>query len=424
MIPPVTRQRGTGFGLLASLLSLAVLAGAGTAGWQSLRVRRAARGATPVHFDQGLTVLDPQAPAGWTNRWCGSCHQHEYERWTKSRHALAGVNDNFQAVFRHKELGRQQWCLNCHAPANPGRDRMPTTEQAAIDRLFQSPPDWLTNGVDCLACHVRDGKVLVSTVTPEAEKAHSSRLAPELASPEFCAGCHQFRFKGYHAPDSFYGQYQQASLQEFLDFRSRGGTQDRCHDCHMPQNDHLMPGGYSPQMLQRAIGLDLSADWVQDQNAVRVSVGISARRVGHRVPGGEYFRFLTLHTVLTDDSGSKVTAGPGTCPKPDTSAIEERWVSHWPQTETVRRLIGAVEQEWNVPSAKPLPDTRLWPGEARRFTYLMAIDPAQAKPPFRARAEVWYHLMDDNEAREFHFQPEEVTWLVRSDETELVLSRE
>ena len=406
------------------MLGLALVVGAGVAGWPALGVLRAVRVATPVHFDQGLTVLDPRAPAGWTNGWCGSCHQHEYDRWMESRHAVAGVNANFQAVFRHKELGRQQWCLNCHAPANPGTDRMPTTEQESIDRLFRSPPAWLTNGVDCLACHVRDGKVLASAVTAEAEKAHPLRLAPELATAEFCAGCHQFRFKAYQVPDGFYGQYQQASLKEFLEFRRRGGTQDRCHDCHMPDHDHLMPGGYSPQMLQRAVGLELSTDWLEHLSVVRVSVGISARRVGHRVPGGEYFRFLTLHTVLTDASGAGVTAAPGTPPDLDNSGIEGRLLSSWPQTETVRRLIGAVEQEWPVPSAEPLPDTRLWPGETRRFTYLMAIDPAQAKPPFRARAEVWYHLMDEHEAHEFHFTPEEVTWLVRSEETQFVLSRQ
>src|SRR5262245_44134818 len=100
------------------LLVPGLVLGTATVAWLAQGVLRAARAATPIHFDQGLTVLVPRAPAGWTDHACGSCHSQAYEQWIESRHAVAGVNDNFQAQFRHDEVGRKQWCLNCHAPAN------------------------------------------------------------------------------------------------------------------------------------------------------------------------------------------------------------------------------------------------------------------------------------------------------------------
>ena len=35
---------------------------------------------TPVLFDHGLSAVELHAPAGWTNEWCGSCHQAELEK--------------------------------------------------------------------------------------------------------------------------------------------------------------------------------------------------------------------------------------------------------------------------------------------------------------------------------------------------------
>ena len=82
----------------------------------------------------------------------------------------------------------------------------------------------------------------------------------------------------------------------------------------------------------------------------------------------------------------------------------------------MRRLIGPFEKDRLDLSAEPLPDTRLWPGERRRFTYLMAIDPTRMKTPFRARAEVWYHVLDESETHQFGFSREQVEWIVRSEE--------
>ena len=410
--------------LIGGLGGFVVAAGVGLAGWQVALVWAAARGDTPLHFDQGLTALDPGAPASWTNEWCGSCHRREFDSWKVSRHAVAGINKNFQAQF-HKDP--QQWCLNCHAPINPGRDQMPIRRlptDEPTEQLFGRAPAWLTRGVDCLTCHVRDGNVIVARPgTVDAEQAHPVRLLPELGNAEFCAGCHQFRFKSSVFEDSFLGENQQASLEEFLERSQDGGLETRCHTCHMPQGDHRMPGGYDLAMLRRAVGLELHLEWLDelldDLPVLRVHVKVSARRVGHRVPGGEYFRFLTLHTTVLDASGSPVNplSVLGAARHSDP---EQHVVTEWPQIETLRRHIGSFER---TQSGTPLTDTRLWPDETRGYTYLVPMPAAAQHLPLTARTEIWYHVLDEAETRFHGLEPAETQWLVREARTELELAK-
>ena len=68
------------------------------------------------------------------------------------------------------------------------------------------------------------------------------RLAPELASADFCGGCHQFAFKTSQLPDSFFGDLQQASMEEFLEFRQHSGLDLKCQDCHMPLDPEVLNG--------------------------------------------------------------------------------------------------------------------------------------------------------------------------------------
>jgi hypothetical protein len=402
--------------LFASALVLAGVAVSAT-GLQVLHVLDAARPESSVYFDEGLTALDPRVPVQWTNQWCGSCHAAEYSQWADSRHAVAGTNGNFQAQFLGPGNRRKaQFCLNCHAPLNPGRDQFPNAEAQDCAHLFASPPQWLTQGVDCLSCHVRDGKVLVTLVTAKAVSAHPVRLAPELETAEFCAGCHQFRFKSLHLPDAFIGQFQQASLLEFLEVSESGVLATRCHDCHMPKGNHLMPGGYSLPMLKRALSTELAADWVDEQR-VRVSVTVRAGRVGHGVPGGEFHRLLTLHTSLEDADGHLVAARSvaGSDPPP---AGPHKQVLKWPQIETMGRHMGLFERGAD-PAAPPSSDTRPWPGRPREFDYVTSPDLNTVRLPLTVRAELWYHVVPESTTETHSIPAESTKWLVYSEEKQL-----
>ena len=378
---------------------IVLLVGSITAARRVLDVVAAARRPEPSLFDHGLSAIRTRARPGWTNAWCGSCHQETYRQWQSSRHAVAGTNANFIAQCEVPNSGRQQWCLNCHAPENPGIGNLPTHLPGMLDEWFADQPRWLAEGVDCLACHVRDGQVLVTRVTDKSRQAHPVRLAPELGTAEFCGGCHQFGFKGTRDGDEFHGQLQQASLDEFLDFRRAGGFEDRCHDCHLPDGNHEMPGGFNDRMLRQAVELELEATRDDAGRTLSIEVGLTAGRVGHRVPGGEHFRFLTLTTSLTDAEGRAVSvegvAGDG-----------------WRQVETLRRPMKQYERGLD-PASMPSPDSRLGPGETRRWPYRLRLTAERLAWPLTVEAELEYHVLTDLEAERFGFTAADVTRRVR-----------
>jgi len=372
--------------------------------------------ATPppaVHFDHGLTPPDLRAPKKWTNEYCGTCHKAEFEQWSKSRHAVSGTTHNFEVEFLEPDGGRQQHCLNCHAPRNPTGELFPTEEPIGIDAAYKEQHSWVKDGIDCLTCHVRNGEVLVTRNSAKAAAAHPIRVAPELGKAEFCAGCHQFSFKSHVLPDGYFGQLQQASFEEFLDFRANGGAETSCQDCHMPDGDHTIPGGYDDEMLRSAVDLDIRAEWKESLRQVFIEVDISAGHVGHRVPGGEHFRFLTVHTSVNDGDGKEVIAPS------NESTNHDDLVSKWPQIEMLRREMGPAEQGSDNPEDQPNPDTRLWPNEIRTYRYRMAIDPTTLLAPLKIRAELWYHLMHQSKAESFGHSLDEVKRMVLSKEASL-----
>ena len=437
-----TKRTKAVFSLTCGLVLLTVV-GAAVAVHRVTQVLEAAKPATAVLFDHGLTALDLRAPQGWTNTYCGSCHQTEYKQWQQSRHAISASNENFQLECLLPAHGRRQFCVNCHAPRNPGLSAFPPAEPTDLDEAFRSSQPWVSQGVDCLTCHVRDGKVLATTLTEKGQRAHPMRLAPELATSEFCAGCHQFGFKPWDFPDGFNGDLQQASFEEFLDVRAKGQGEARCHDCHLPDGDHRMRGGYSAEMLEQAVWLELAAQWRDDFRNVHISVVVEGGHVGHRIPGGEHFRYLTLKTTLIDATGRPVTASETSSSQADRlmkrlpASQRQKVVRHWPQVETMRRHlpfpvfssnfstftwphVETKRRRFDKSLSERTSDNRLWPGEQRRFDYLVPID-ATPSGPLKVRTELWYHLMDDGKARVVGHELDEVRWLVQHKEMSLVV---
>ena len=390
---------------------LLIAAGVTTAGFFVQQALQASRPVTPALFDHGLTPVSLKAPATWTNRQCGTCHAEAFREWKASRHAAAATNKKFRVECTQPIGGRRQWCLNCHAPTNPSAGQLPTEVPHGLESLFTDQPQWLVDGVDCLTCHVRDGQVLTTRITRAGQAAHPLRLAPELGTAEFCGGCHQFAFKSAHFGDEFHGKLQQASMEEFLDFRRDGGSQESCHDCHMPDGNHLMPGGYSNTMLNQALELDLSATWQNRPPGINVRVSVSAEGVGHRMPGGEHFRFLTLYTDLREADTPPIIH-PLSEPmsehaEPPVQPNTVRRIVEWPRVEIMRRELGLRERGL-APGAPLSSDTRLLPGERRTFRYFVPAEDLPRSSSHRVSAELRYHKMGDLDARRFGFDPGEV----------------
>jgi len=181
-----------------------------------------------------------------------------------------------------------------------------------------------------------------------------------------------------------------------------------------------MPGGYDDKMVKQAVGMELQARWIEPGRVAEVTVGLRAGRVGHRVPGGEELRFLTVRTEVTGSDGQRVgTRGDDHAQQADTeTGSEEEDLPEWPIVETLRRYMGDREHGRD-PSAAPAPDTRLRPGETRRYSYRITFEPGTVAGALTVRSRLWYHLMHDGKARLFRHRLEDVQRVVRESEVHL-----
>ena len=394
----------------AVAVTLVVAAGSVWSIYQTHGMLQMVHPETPLLFDHGLTSLNSQASPGWTNEQCGTCHQSEFQQWSHSKHAEAGSNSNFQAQFLEAVAGRAQWCLNCHAPFNHGALNHASMEPEDVDELFVSKPDWLVAGVDCLSCHVRDGQVLGTRVTDLGLAAHPMRRAPELGTPEFCGGCHQFAHKPRQFPDAFRGRLQQASLEELIAQNRVADEEMRCHDCHLAAGNHKMPGGYDRELVTDALSLSLNATWRSDLSAIQLVVSVSVHGVGHRVPGGEhFFRFLSVRTTLHDASGEIIIPANQDIPEGLETPITTLVLEELPRVEEIRKRLGDFERGKEADAA-PTPDTRLNPNETRTFEYLIPLRTIDRNKLLEAQTSLWYHVLDPEEAKGFRLPVEELSW--------------
>lgn len=231
-------------------------------------------------FSRGRTpVVTGGSGAALSARECQGCHEREYQEWAGSRHAQAWSNALFTESFR--ESG-SPWCVNCHAPL---------TEQRSQHFLGEGgPPGLLGEGVNCAACHLREGVILTSREpSPAAREVHPVRREPELGTSDFCGGCHEFPFPEGSAPA---GAAPHLLMQQTLtEWRASTAARrgERCQSCHMAGGAHAFPGGHSLEWVRGA--LELTWEW---RGRSRVCAVVRSRNAGHAVPTGDLFRRLRL----------------------------------------------------------------------------------------------------------------------------------
>lgn len=238
-------------------------------------------------------------------RECQVCHEREYQEWAGSRHAQAWSNALFTESFR--ESG-SPWCVNCHAPL---------AEQRSQHFLGEGgPPGLLEEGVNCAACHLREGMILTGREPSEAAReVHPVRREPELGTADFCGGCHEFPFPEVSAlKSSTHPLLMQQTLTEWRASRAaRRG--DSCQTCHMAGGSHAFPGGHSLEWVRGS--LELAWQW---RGRSQVCAVVRSRNAGHAVPTGDLFRRLRLrlcenaaceHPVRQRQMSRRVTATGG-----------------------------------------------------------------------------------------------------------------
>ncbi len=273
--------------------------------------------------DYAHAIPFQQVPVGLNSlkaEECGSCHQEIYDEWKTSMHAQAFTDPFFQAYWKKD---RQVWvCLNCHTPLE---NQQPTliqdiprgrVEKAVQIQNYRYDSDYQQEGVTCAACHVRDG--VIWGPYDDSAAPHPTRYDPSFRTTQVCYRCHNV----VSGPTQFYnvgpcGTYAEAEGEFFI--KERGFT---CQSCHMPEvqrpvakdspirygRKHLWRGGHDPDMIQKAIAVQVRADPSSPDPGDKVTLTLTLINAGagHKIPTGDPDRFFTVDFIVKDSAGNMV----------------------------------------------------------------------------------------------------------------------
>lgn len=226
-------------------------------------------------FNHGLSPLEIHVhdPADLSAKSCKNCHQAEYEDWSRSKHREAFTNAHFQEGF---QLEKSDRCVYCHAPL-----------QVQLDEYHgKSKTQLLDEGVNCAACHIRDGKFWSGKEA--SDLWHTTEKHDLFKSAQFCAGCHQFNLDHtVNGQADITELSAQNTYREWEIYKERGGTQT-CQNCHMPGGRHLFQGASSHEKVKSAVSFQATRQKNQ------IEFRIQSKDVGHNVPTGDVFRNIQL----------------------------------------------------------------------------------------------------------------------------------
>jgi len=322
---------------------------------------------------EGLTSLKAES--------CGQCHREIYEEWKSSIHARAYEDPYFQAYWNKD---KRIWvCLNCHTPLE---NQQPTVikdiPRGRVEKAVQAPnpnydPEYQKESVTCAACHVRDG--IIYGPFEDSAAPHPTKFDPNFRTTQVCYRCHNV----VSGPAQFYrvgpcGTYAEYEGKFFM--QQRGFI---CQSCHMPEIDrpvatnspirrgrqHLWRGGHDPEMVKRAVAIQVKADTMSPKPGDRVSFTLTLVNAGagHKIPTGDPDRFFTVEFVVEDSQGRVLAEQKSTM---------GRWIM------------------WQ-PAILELYDNRLLPLASRehKFTYRL---PEKAEG-LKVKTRVQYHIVTDKQ---------------------------
>ncbi len=312
---------------------------------------------------------------------CGTCHRAIYDEWKASIHAHAFDDPFFQAYWKKDN---NIWvCLNCHTPLE---NQQPTLikeiPRGRVERAVQQPnphydADYQKEAITCAVCHVRDGVIMGpydDSVAP-----HPTKFDPSFRTTQVCYRCHNV----VSGPAQFYNV---GPCGTYAEYEGKFYMQERgfiCQSCHMPEVDrpvaeggpirrgrrHLWRGGHDPDMIKRAVVIDVKADPPSPKPGDRITFTLSLINAGagHKIPTGDPDRHLTVEFLVEDSTGH---------------IVQE-------ETNTMGRWI-----LWQ-PVVAELYDNRLLPlaGRDYEFSYRLPAD----RKNLTLKVRVRYHILTDGQ---------------------------
>ena len=312
---------------------------------------------------------------------CGTCHREIYEEWKTSIHAHAYDDPFFQAYW---QKDKNIWvCLNCHTPLE---NQQPTLikeiPRGRVEKAIQEPnphydADYQKESITCAACHVRDGVILGPF--DDSAAPHPTKFDPDFRTAQVCYRCHNV----VSGPAQFYnvgpcGTYAEYEGKFFM--QERGFI---CQSCHMPEVDrpvaeggpirrgrrHLWRGGHDPDMIKRAVAIQVKADPPSPKPGDRITVTLTLINAGagHKIPTGDPDRHFTVEFLVEDGNRHVV--------KEETNTMG-RWIMWQPAIV-----------EWY--------DNRLLPLASRDYAFTYRL-PTETKN-LTLKARVRYHILTDGQ---------------------------
>lgn len=233
-----------------------------------------------------------------TPQGCANCHTNIAAQWERSAHAIAWTNPEFLLATDEHSIAR---CLPCHAPR-------PLLEQPPGEPA-QLRDDQRQYGVECRTCH----QLGESYAGP-----YESRIGPHPVTPDtvrlpcsdFCGICH----------------VMEAEEHATLYLTASSSNQDTCAQCHMPTSRERLTQGHvlsyihpkrivhdhafsvwRPVIAAGAVEIGTPAVTCAEGKPVEVSLALTNRGAGHRIPSGGFgYRELRVAVDLLDRSGQAV----------------------------------------------------------------------------------------------------------------------
>lgn len=264
-----------------------------------------------------ILALQPGAQAQTGERfqssfYCAQCHEDRYKEWSGTMHALAITDPIFRTAYMKAvlfESGYREYCLTCHSPTTKTTKDFNLTKSLSVQ------------GVSCSFCHSvkeldiknnsyelnQDG-TMVGPYRDSFTEKHPSNYSDILTKSEFCAGCHEFSLNGVPISET-YSEWIEGPY-------SKEGTQ--CQDCHMEAlpgyaaNDikrekvyrHFWYGGRTGQFLEKAFNIEYQVK--KKGKKAEVTLNITNKNVGHKIPSGFPSRQLILHLKVKDDKDREI----------------------------------------------------------------------------------------------------------------------
>jgi nitrate/TMAO reductase-like tetraheme cytochrome c subunit len=276
---------------------------------------------------------------------------------------MAWKDPQFQAEIAKESS--PYMCINCHTPL---QNQQPEIVTGLIDGDVYQPvshknplfdQELQQEGINCAACHVRDGAVIATKVSNTAP--HKSVENKEYLSEQLCISCHNAT--AVITPElvcSFETGDEWIAGPYF--------TTKNCIDCHMPPTNrpltkdsvakpgkmHFFMGSgiakHDTLNVERLDGLEFCFDDVlpnyPSKDSLRLSIMVTNKFAGHKVPTGDPERFILTTLSIYDISAHKLV-------RQDTFRIGEEW-------------------KW-YPEAKKIADNNLLPDESREYQMMIKL---------------------------------------------------